>query len=188
MYPDIPDYIDQKWTFQIAFDHSYNLWIAGPSGCSYYNFKTKKARRFFQGNTGDFQLSDNFITSVFIDSRDFKWIGSRNGLNVVQPGVDSVIYISKKDGLPNNQISAITEDKFHNIWISSINGLSVIHMKDFPKNVEIHSYSIHNGLATNIFSRNCTDQDWTGKLFLEGFQDLRASIRKKFQLIRFLLK
>lgn len=59
---------------------------------------------------------------VFNDSRGFLWIGCVDGLTRYD-GLKFITY-TKTDGLIENEIQGISEDKKANLWIASISGIS----------------------------------------------------------------
>jgi hypothetical protein len=71
---NIPQNINQKWCFQINFDRNNNLWIASNIGCLHYNFKTREFVHYNQNNKDKYHLSDNYISTIFFDSKG-KYLG-----------------------------------------------------------------------------------------------------------------
>ncbi len=65
-------------------------------------------------------LSNNAIKSLFLDSRGLLWIGTENGVSLLQSGKISNFYES--DGLAFNSCWAINEDQNGNIWFGSYGG------------------------------------------------------------------
>jgi|GEM_PF-907807 len=85
------------------------------------------------------QFSNQYVTNLFIDSKNTIWAGTFNGLFAMDvnqkefhpftlSGIDTHLYVS-----------SINEDKNHNIWISSIKGIYKITSKD-----NISYYEIDN--------------------------------------------
>ena len=62
-------------------------------------------------------LPSNTIRSIYLDSRNFLWIGTSEGLCKFD-GEKFKTY-TEKDGLIGKRIWAIAEDKDGNLWISS---------------------------------------------------------------------
>ena len=65
-------------------------------------------------------LSNNAVKSLFLDSRGLLWIGTENGVSLLQSGKITNFYES--DGLAFNSCWAITEDNQGNIWFGSYGG------------------------------------------------------------------
>ncbi len=70
-------------------------------------------------------LSDNHVTCIYKDKQELLWVGTKDGLNLLD---GSTIRFFRNDpadsnSICNNYISGITEDKFGKIWIGTANGL-----------------------------------------------------------------
>ena len=61
---------------------------------------------------------------MYIDSRNWTWVGCATGLYLYKTPHDEPIIYSKDCGLLNNVIHAIIEDDAHNIWASTSYGIS----------------------------------------------------------------
>jgi signal transduction histidine kinase/ligand-binding sensor domain-containing protein/AraC-like DNA-binding protein/CheY-like chemotaxis protein len=70
-------------------------------------------------------LSDNYINSIYQDSRGFIWIGTWNGINRFD-GFNFKKYVankSKPEGIQGDWIFEICEDKQKNLWACTNSGL-----------------------------------------------------------------
>lgn len=76
------------------------------------------------------------IRSIFNDSKGNYWFGS-DGVGVFKYDGKSISLFSEKDGLINNQVKTIQEDKFGNIYFGTGNGISRYNGKNF------HTLTIH---------------------------------------------
>ena len=63
---------------------------------------------------------------MYIDSRNWTWVGCATGLYLYKTPHDKPIIYSKDCGLLNNVIHAIIEDDAHNIWASTSYGISCL--------------------------------------------------------------
>ncbi len=74
-------------------------------------------------------LSNNFATAVTEDKTGNIWIGTINGLNILNPGTHKIqrIFHSNKNNnsIVDNNITDLLTDNLGNIWISTTNGLSI---------------------------------------------------------------
>ena len=76
-------------------------------------------------------LSNDNTIALLQDSRGLIWIATRDGLNYYDPATEKFSTLRKQNGLADNIILSIVEDKEHNIWAGTPNGLSnVIINKD----------------------------------------------------------
>ena len=109
------------------------------------------------GNSTNIQtFTNNYITQIYEDTRGLIWIGTREGLNILNTVKDEVSHLTEKDGLCNNSICGIAEDRNHNIWVSTSNGLSrVVTQRDHEDGTftyGLYNYSVYDGLQSNEFN------------------------------------
>ena len=130
----------------IEFDHQGGMWIGTERrGLLYSRLLTMP----FKTLTWDNPLSmkyeammaevetDKIISEfngkkancMFLDSRNWTWVGTPVGLYLFKNPQDEPVYISRRSGLLNNVIHAIIEDNRHNIWVSTSYGISCVVLK-----------------------------------------------------------
>ncbi len=110
------------------------------------------ALRFRDGATSNIQyleigqgLSYSFVPSILIDRNGYLWFGlDGNGL-CKYDGI-SITNYTQKEGLPNNNVLSLVEDKRGNIWIVTDGGLCVFDGKN------ITQYTKKNGFPGNTIS------------------------------------
>ncbi|BBE20851.1 adenylate cyclase [Aquipluma nitroreducens] len=139
--------------FYILQDRDENIWFGTNGGVSCYNGKS------FSNYTNHEGLSDNKIYSIFQDSLGAYWFGTGRGItkltfNVSEPdeklnspkrGVFT--HITENDGLCNNLVYSILNDKSGNIWFGTNEGVS-----KYGGSLFTH-YTRNEGLSNNkVFS------------------------------------
>ena len=116
--------------FCILQDRDENIWFGTNGGVSCYNGKS------FSNYTDHEGLSDNKIYSIFQDSSGAYWFGTGRGItkltfNVSEPdeklnsskrGVFT--HITENDGLRNDLVYSILNDKSGNLWFGTNEGVS----------------------------------------------------------------
>lgn len=65
-------------------------------------------------------LSNNSVNTIYKDSRGLVWIGTQNGVNVMQG--NTIINLKKNDGLAHETCWDIAEDSNQNMWFASFGG------------------------------------------------------------------
>lgn len=146
----------------------------------------------FTSNPGDqTSLTDNTIISIFTDSKNRFWVGTENGLNLLEKNYDNlnlsgneipkltfkrfVAQNSNCSYLNNNEINDIVENYDGKIWISTQGG--GINIFDVENNQWSH-FTTKNGLPVNDVLGCLPDEDgnyWVsttrGLVKLSRFED-----------------
>lgn len=133
-------------------------------------------KQLYTGNKSNLKLfTNNYVTQVYEDSRRLIWIGTRDGLNILNLANDDLSFIRESDGLCNNNICGITEDKNGNIWVTTSNGASRIVVERNRSNdaestfgFSIYNYNTRDGLMSNEFSEGSILTTHDGKVILGG--------------------
>jgi ligand-binding sensor domain-containing protein len=95
------------------------------------------------------------IPIVYKDNNNHIWLGQSEGLTLWDLGKDTLYFCDKNKGLCDNVIRGILEDDFHNIWVTTSNGVSVISLdKEGIGSLKttITNFSVKDGLIDNYFN------------------------------------
>lgn len=110
-------------------------------------------------------ISDDKLTSLFLDSRNNIWIGTHGrGLNRFDLKSETFRCFKMKDGLVDNYIYSTLEDKFGNIWASARKGLSRIS----KHNLTIKNFTTADGLVSSSFYWGASYRCKNGELIFGG--------------------
>ena len=139
------------------FYGSNNKLYAGTSeGLLVLNLSTREKEVLTGNSTNLSTFTNNYITQVFEDSRGLVWVGTREGMNILNPVNDELVYLTEADGLCNNSVCGIAEDKNHCIWITTSNGVSRVvvqrNHEDGTFNYGLYNYNTSDGLQSNEFN------------------------------------
>ena len=139
--------------FYILQDRDENIWFGTNGGVSCYNGKS------FSNYTDHEGLSDNKIYSIFQDSLGAYWFGTGRGITKLTFNVSELdeklnspkrgvfTHITENDGLCNNLVYSILNDKSGNIWFGTNEGVS-----KYGGSLFTH-YTRNEGLSNNkVFS------------------------------------
>lgn len=157
--------------YSIINDDADHLWIATRGGgLNRFNKKTEVFETFrFSSNNSDFISSDD-VLCLYKDKLGYLWAGTSMGLNKLiryDKGVPVFTRFTEKEGMPNNTIHGILEDKEHNLWLSTNKGIAKL-VKD-RDNYRIISYYQKDGLLNNEFSDGAFyESPYTHQLYFGG--------------------
>jgi ligand-binding sensor domain-containing protein len=111
-----------------------------------FDSQTKRFTTYTHDNGDPRSLSNNKVNAIREDRRGRLWIGTQNGLNLLDRSRGTVTIFTTKDGLPNKVIESILEDRHGYLWLGTHNGLS----RFDPDSGTFRSYSELDGLAGNL--------------------------------------
>lgn len=139
------------FTQDIAEDRDGNIWLTTMGrGVFRYDPETKTTTHFTTGHKEN-TLSSNSISSITVDHRGRIWFSTdRGGVCVYNKSTNEFKRYSIKNGLPDDVAYKIVEDRQHNLWFGTNNGL----VKLNPENDSIMVFTKDNGLPSNQFNYN----------------------------------
>ncbi|MCL2650232.1 MAG: response regulator [Candidatus Azobacteroides sp.] len=110
-------------------------------------------------------LPENYISTIFRDSKSRIWIGTFGGGLCLFDGQGSKFKVyDAESGLVNNNICSIIESKDGHLWISTIDGIS-----DFnPADDSFRNYTYSNGIKIKEFTPNAGIMTRQGEIYFCG--------------------
>ena len=172
-----------------------NLYIGTAEGLVILNLSSTD-KTILTGNVSNLKsFTNNYITHILQDSRGLLWIGTREGLNILNLENDTLNYLTEKQGLCNNNICGIAEDKNHNIWVTTSSGVSRIvvqrNHEEGSNNYGLYNYTTADGLQSNEFNPGAIMTRQDGNVLLGGIYGVNWMIEntsdKKTDLPRVML-
>ncbi|MBN2519371.1 MAG: response regulator, partial [Bacteroidales bacterium] len=150
-------------------DKNSNIWVATTFGLnrfSYNNIKkdTLNFERFFYNPQDLSSISYNDIIYIFEDTKNHLWFGTFGGginqLKINNNGLYYFKHYNEKDGLINDAVFSILEDKNENIWLATEKGISKF---DVDSNL-FENYHKNSGLFCDNFCESACSYDRYGNL------------------------
>ena len=159
-----------------------DLYIGTAEGLVILNLSTTE-KTVLTGNKSNIKsFTNNYITQVMQDSRGLIWIGTREGLNILNLENDSLNYLTEKQGLSNNNVCGIAEDKNHNIWVTTSSGVSRIvvqrNHEEGITNYGLYNYTTADGLQSNEFNPGSIITKQDGDVLLGGLYGVNWVLQK----------
>ncbi|RYZ92910.1 MAG: hypothetical protein EOP47_29875, partial [Sphingobacteriaceae bacterium] len=117
-------------------ENNGQLWIGSrEDGVDRMDLKTEKVTHFAKIQLDTTALSDNFITTIYKDSKNNIWIGTYlGGLNLYNNKTGKFTRFQKwgekKNIISSSTINCIFEDSRQRIWVGTQNGLNLFVKKD----------------------------------------------------------
>lgn len=150
-------------------DTSSRLWISGKKGLSVYSELPGGALRRLP-------LLDKFpqIASAHVNAvgesptRGEIFVSTRDGLYIIAPDFSSARLLTTADGLPNNIVYGVLEDRNGELWVSTNHGISHINVATG----EVRNYSGADYLPFNQFNPKSYVRTRDGHLYFGGVRGI----------------
>ena len=157
---------DDEEYFNLAEDKSGFLWMGSWGGLNRFDPRTGQFTVYAHKVGDPASLSDNAVTSTYVDHSGALWVSTENGLNKLNRESATFTHYYVKNGLPSNAVSCILEDQFGMLWMSTNRGLSRF---DSVAN-RFTNYSTVDGLPGNDFTGwDACFKSASGEMFFGGF-------------------
>jgi signal transduction histidine kinase/ligand-binding sensor domain-containing protein/DNA-binding response OmpR family regulator len=158
--------LSSNWVVDLIEDHLGNIWISTTEAVDLLDPKTGHFTTFTLDPAKPESINYNGATCLFKDSKNTIWIGTSNGLNYFVRQDSSFRHYTEDDGLPNNFIKAITEDREGNIWLSTNNTITMFKKGTaLPEDPEFRSFSVFDGLPSSEFVGHAVHANHKGELY-----------------------
>lgn len=183
--------IPNDYIAKLAFNQDESrIYIATSIGLACLDLKKNSWTSAFNGT--NVMNKDHFSHCVYVDSKDYIWYGTEEGLYSYNPkDMLHPKHYTTANGLSDNSIASITEDCKGRIWLGTASGLCKLNVKSGA----ISKFFVENGIQSNEFSDGaiCTTPDkryvfvggtggfnyfdaikvkqhpWTAKVIISGF-------------------
>lgn len=149
---------------RIAFDKKGRLWAATNSGLIVSDIRQHRSRMAATMIKDNGDELNKPCKTLLIDSRGTVWAGTFNGLYALNPETRSLKTFGKADGMPNAMVQGIIEDRQHNIWVTTANGLC--RLSPAEDGYALTAFDAHDRLSSAKFMGNAVAHTGNGDLLL----------------------
>lgn len=178
----------------IAFieDNSGRFWLGTPHGLAAGTPANGTVKfSLFKNNPSDIRtLSNDHVLSLLSDPRQpdrYLWVGTRGGgLNLLDLTSGKFRHFDDRNGLPNNVVYGILNDKDNNLWLSTNRGLCKFSIADMAVGEPVTvNFTTADGLVNNEFNTDSYCKRADGQLLFGGISGLTAFYPKDLTLSTF---
>src|SRR5699024_6349379 len=138
------------------------IWISTfLNGLYRFNLATNDWKIFTHNSVDPGSIPYNKQTSVFEDSKRRLWVTTQGGgIGLFDSDTERFVTYNSSNGLPNEVVYQIVEDRNNNLWLSSNKGL----VKFIPEKEIFINFTVDNGLKTNQFNYKSSYKDSNGHI------------------------
>jgi len=164
----IANSLNNNIVYSILPDGDNYLWIGTRGGgLNRFNIKKETFESYRYSAENENSISNDDILCLYKNKAGILWIGTSDGLDQLVDSSDTVFKFKRfteKDGMPNNTIHGILEDRNNNIWVSTNKGIAELD----PQKKKIISYYQSDGLQNNEFSDGAFYSSLSGFFYFGG--------------------
>ncbi|MDF1739536.1 MAG: two-component regulator propeller domain-containing protein [Verrucomicrobiales bacterium] len=142
------------------------LWIAAESGIYILPPGAKKLVSFSEAFPQAEPFNSKQINVIYPDANSVVWFGTEDAgvdrFNLVTGEITN--YNAAVHGLPDDNVTSITQDKFGALWIGTYSGIARLN----GPQTEFRVFAEDDGLQQSGFSYNAVEKDLSGQLYFGG--------------------
>lgn len=152
-----------------------NTLVAGTvDGVVVINLSNGETVSYNGNSSGEQHFTSNTITSVCQDSRGLLWVGTAEGLNLLDRSSDQLTsFTDECYGLLSGTITGIAEDSRHDIWVTTNKGVCRISLTRDKKHTRQYQYALvsydtRDGLQGREFNLGAICATPDGNVYMGG--------------------
>ncbi|TFF38922.1 hybrid sensor histidine kinase/response regulator transcription factor [Mucilaginibacter psychrotolerans] len=167
-HPKYP--MHSEYTAFIYEDRDRNKWIGRDKGVDVIEYQTNTVRHYAAQPKNANSLVGNDVNAITQDKRGLIWIGTKDGLSILDTKTNNFLNIEEGVNLPANNVSNIIEDKQGKMWVSTTNGLAKIELSlvDGKYKFRLNNYNELDGLQGRAFNLYSAMRLKSGELVFGG--------------------
>jgi len=118
--PDDDGTLSHDRTWDLFEDPKGGLWVATSAGLDRLDMATGRVRRNAACQDGVQCLPDPEVRALLVDRSGSLWVGTRQGLVVLDPDPEWETFRERRPGLASDTINALLEDRAGRVWIGTM--------------------------------------------------------------------
>jgi ligand-binding sensor domain-containing protein/two-component sensor histidine kinase len=134
-----------EWVLRILKGYENDLWITSTGGgLLHINLATDKiAEQFLPGNNPQ-SIGSYYVVDIAALNSSTYAIATESGIDLFDWRKKTFSHITEQDGLPSTGVYSMMKDDRDNLWFTSIDGYSKIHLSD----KRIKNFNYKDGITT----------------------------------------
>lgn len=121
-----------------------------------------------QRNAASCHFRGKDYTALCTDSRGWTWVGTSDGLELFTDNEQASRIFYCENGLSNNFVQAIHEDRHHDIWVTTSNGISRIHVNPDSHDISFTNFNRQDGALEGEYMQGAVFEASDGTLYFGG--------------------
>ena len=169
--PKDPNSLSSPIVTQVLEDSRGDFWVSTAGGLDRLDRKTGRFEHFRHDEKDATSLSNNIATRIYEDSAKNVWVATTSGLNLVERDANGKIRFKRytvKDGMENDVVLVIEEDRNGRLWLGTNTGISRF---DYKQN-SFKNFSATDGLIDGTYMVGGGYKDQQGLLYFGGTRGL----------------
>lgn len=160
----LPGFSMSHYVSSLIQDTDHSLWVGTfGGGLNHINPELNHVEVFKQNFTSKNGISNNFIECMAWDHQHRLWIGTHDGLNLLNSSKSGEFKVfTVKDGLPNNEINSMVADRDGNLWLGTANGLCHLNVEK----MEFRNFGFEDGLPSVQFLKHAAFLQNNGQIIM----------------------
>jgi ligand-binding sensor domain-containing protein len=119
------------------------MWVGTRSGLNLWHSDKEQFTQFYFSLPKDLNSAKDYISVIYQDKNSGIWVGTRNGLFLLEPETGKYQHFGYEAGFISESILSITQDQSGNLWLLTPLGMS----RFDPLSYKVENFDERDGLS-----------------------------------------
>lgn len=158
--------------FNLYFDRNGALWMGTRGAGAVKRERNGTMKIYHHDERAEYSLSNDLVYCITEDLAGNIWIGTSNGLNLLDQSNDHFTPYYERNGLPSDNIYAVVPDNEGYLWLSHNKGLTRFNPNAAANEKQFVNYGPAAGVQPSEFNQGAYGKNKQGLLFFGGQKGL----------------
>ncbi len=164
------------------YEAKKQLWIGTTRGLSLMDLPGESVSNYTHDPENVNSISNNYVFCIHNSGNGTIWLGTAAGLNAFNVSNSSVTSYTRAEGLPNDNVYGILEDKTGALWLSTNKGLIKLNPPaNTEQSLDYKHYVEQDGMQSNEFNQGAFLKTSAGQMFFGGMEGFNAFFPDKIK-------